>query len=88
MTLDFEKDYTPLREAAEQMGIVYSTAHQYCKKGLLAGAIKFRGTRWLVSNETIKLWKEGKVDIGGAFRKGDRTETDQGTPGDSDAEAF
>lgn len=69
MALDFEKNYTPLREAAEKMGIAYSTAHQYCKEGLLEGAILFRGTRWLVANETIRLWKNGEVNIKGAFRK-------------------
>lgn len=80
MALNFERDYTPLPKAAEEMGIAYSTAHQYCKEGLIDGAILFRGTRWMVANETIKLWKEGKVNIKGAFRKGNRDESDSKIP--------
>jgi len=72
MPLDLENDYTPLPEAAQLMGLPYSTAHQYCKEGALAGAILFRGTRWMVSKRTIQLWNDGKINIKGTFRKGNR----------------
>lgn len=72
--IDWQKDYTPLPQAAEKMHLAYSTAYRYCKKGLLAGAILFRGTRWLVSNDTIELWKNGEINIKGAFRKRNREE--------------
>lgn len=65
-------EYTPLVEAAEQMGIAYSTAHQYCKQDLLPGAILFRGTRWMIANATIEAFNDGTIIIKGAFRKGDR----------------
>jgi hypothetical protein len=73
MTIQWE-DYTPLVEAAEQMGLAYSTAHQYCKQDLLPGAILFRGTRWFIADATIKAFNNGEINIKGAFRKGDRGE--------------
>jgi predicted site-specific integrase-resolvase len=71
MAINFEKDYVPLRDAAEQMKIAYSTAHQYCTTGALDGVFLYRGTRWLVSKKTIELWNAGEISVKGAFRKRD-----------------
>lgn len=72
MSIKWDDDYTPLPEAAEKMGLAYSTAHQYCKQDLLPGAILYRGTRWMVANKTIEAFNDGEINIKGAFRKGDR----------------
>ena len=71
MSLNIEKDYAPLRDAAAQMNLAYSTLHQYCQAGKIDGAIFLHGTRWYVSNKTIQLWNEGEICVKGAFGKGD-----------------
>jgi hypothetical protein len=71
MSIDFEKDYIPLKDAAIEMGVAKSTLYQYCKMDLLDGAHLLRGTKWMIAKKTIDLWKNGKINIKGAFRKGD-----------------
>lgn len=58
--IDWEKDYTPLPKAAKEMDLTYSAAYHYCKRGLLAGAVLYKGTRWLVANRTIEAWQQGE----------------------------
>jgi len=69
MAINYQDDYVPLPQAATEMGIAYTTAYQYCTKGLLKGALRHNGTKWLVPKKTIKLFNDGKLIIKGAFRK-------------------
>lgn len=65
-----QEEYVPLKEAAEQMGVAYSTAHQYCIRDCLPGAIMRRGTRWFIHRKTIEAFNDNKISIKGAFGKG------------------
>lgn len=65
-----QEEYVPLKEAAYLMGVAYSTAHQYCIRDCLPGAIMRRGTRWFIHRKTIKAFNDNKISIKGAFGKG------------------
>ena len=62
-------DYLPLKQAAFEMGIAYSTAHVYAYLDLLPGAIKVRGTRWYIHRATIERFKNGSINVKGAFSR-------------------
>ncbi len=64
------EDYVPLKEAAMLMGVGYSTAHQYCIRDCLPGAVLRRGTRWYVHKRTIEAFNDNDLSVKGAFRKG------------------
>jgi hypothetical protein len=62
--------YVTLKRMAELVDRPYKTLHAYVLAGTLP-ALKRNGTRWYVLRRIVKQFKDGGLDVSGAFRKRD-----------------
>ena len=60
--------YVSVKNAADLTCLSISTIYAYLTKGLIEGAEKFEGTRWIIPRKWCNDYAEGKIEIKGAFR--------------------
>ena len=58
-----------INEVVKLTGLTKQIITLYCRKGLLPGAYKFRGTRWRVPKAVAKQLADGRLDVSGAYSR-------------------
>lgn len=62
------ENYMSVIDVSEQTQLHQSTLYAYLNKGLIKGAYKFAGTRWVIPVQWVEDYLMGKIEIKGAFK--------------------
>lgn len=57
-------------EAAKELDISVELLRMYLRKGIFKRSFKSAGTRWIIDRQDVEDFKQGKIEVKGAFRKG------------------
>jgi len=57
------------KQAAKALGIEISLLRKYLRANVFPGAYKERGTRWVIPQDDVIAFRDGKLKVGGAFKK-------------------